>query len=171
MIVSGFKNVDIQQLCSHSQQTTLLYDFDFPFWRQCGTPTLTMPLSINFPPHEMLSRLILIVTKQSFLLVLVGVFHPTWEFFSPMKTCWLRTANLDLYSALMAIEQWWLFSVPHLLWQGASVYNGHLRGHVTLEPVAERIAVALEIRTPNLPHTIWTVLPNALPTRKHKKLL
>ena len=38
----------------------------------------------------------------------------------------------------MAIQQWWFFSVPHLLWHGASVY---LRGPVTLTPIAERLAV------------------------------
>ena len=31
----------------------------------------------------------------------------------------------------MAIEQWGLISVPHLMWHGASVYIGHLRGPVT----------------------------------------
>ena len=36
-----------------------------------------------------------------------------------------RAANFDLCSALLAIEQWWSFSVSHLLWHGASVYNGH----------------------------------------------
>ena len=43
----------------------------------------------------------------------------------------------------MAIEQWWFFSVPHLriLWHGTSVYNGHLRGPVTLTPIAARLAV------------------------------
>ena len=35
-----------------------------------------------------------------------------------------RAANFDLYPILMAIEQWGFFSVPHLLWHGASVYNG-----------------------------------------------
>ena len=45
-----------------------------------------------------------------------------------------RAANFDLCSALMAIEQWGFFSVPYLLWYGASVYNGHPRGPVT--PVA-----------------------------------
>ena len=29
-----------------------------------------------------------------------------------------RAAHFDLYSALMAIEQWGFFSVPHLLWHG-----------------------------------------------------
>ena len=38
----------------------------------------------------------------------------------------------------MAIQQWWFFSVPHLLWHGASVY---LRGPVTLTPIAERLAL------------------------------
>ena len=47
---------------------------------------------------------------------------------APMR--W-RAANFDLCSALMAIEQWGFFSVPHLLWHGASVYNGHLRGTIT----------------------------------------
>ena len=28
----------------------------------------------------------------------------------------------------MAIEQWRFFSLPHPLWNGATVYNGHLRG-------------------------------------------
>ena len=35
-----------------------------------------------------------------------------------------RALNFDLHSALMAIEQWGFFIVPHLLWHGASVYNG-----------------------------------------------
>ena len=52
--------------------------------------------------------------------------------------CRWRAANFDLCSALMAIEQWGFFSVPHLLWQGVSVYNG---GPVTLAPIAERLAV------------------------------
>ena len=29
----------------------------------------------------------------------------------------------------MAIEQWGFFSMPHILWHGTSVNNGHLRGH------------------------------------------
>ena len=47
--------------------------------------------------------------------------------------------NFDLYLALMAIEQWEVFSVPHL--HGASVYDAHLQGRVTQTPVAERLAV------------------------------
>ena len=47
-----------------------------------------------------------------------------------------RAANFDLCSALMATEQWGFFCVPHLL---SSVYNGHLRGLVTLTPNAVRL--------------------------------
>ena len=45
-----------------------------------------------------------------------------------------RAVNIDLYSALMAIEHWGFFSVPYLLWHGTSVYNGHIRRTVTLTP-------------------------------------
>ena len=38
------------------------------------------------------------------------------------------------------------FSVPHLLWHGAFVNNGrHLRGLVTLTPIAERLTVELSL--------------------------
>ena len=45
-----------------------------------------------------------------------------------------RAAKFDLCSALIAIEQWEVFNVPHLLWHGPTLYNGHLRGPVTLTP-------------------------------------
>ena len=68
--------------------------------------------------------------------------------FSPIWRChhhrW-RAADFNLYSALVAIEQWGFFSLPHPLWHGASVYNGHFRGPVTLTPIAERIAVELSL--------------------------
>ena len=59
--------------------------------------------------------------------------------------CGWRAANFDLCSALMFIEQWGFFSVPHQLWLDASVYNGHLRGPVTLTPIAELFAVELSL--------------------------
>ena len=37
------------------------------------------------------------------------------------------------------------FSVPYLLWQVASVYNGHLRGPKTLTPITERSAVEISL--------------------------
>ena len=39
---------------------------------------------------------------------------------------YIKATNFDLCSALMAIEQWGFFSMPHILWP---VNNGHLRGH------------------------------------------
>ena len=45
----------------------------------------------------------------------------------------------------MDIEQWGFFSVPHLLWHVASIYNGHIRGPVTLTPIAERLVVELSL--------------------------
>ena len=36
----------------------------------------------------------------------------------------------------MSIKQWWFFNVSHLRWHGTSVYTGHLRGSVTLTPIA-----------------------------------
>ena len=77
-----------------------------------------------------------------------------FEFFVPLENfsfiwrrhhCRWRAANFNLCSALMAIEQWRFFSVPHLLWHGASVYNGHLRIPLTLTPTAERSAVELSL--------------------------
>ena len=84
-----------------------------------------------------------------------------------------RTTSCDLHSTLMAIEHWGFFSMPHLLRHGASVYNGYLRGPVTLTPVAECLAMELtclflrlrslaaEIRAPNLPHGKRTLQPTA----------
>ena len=57
---------------------------------------------------------------------LFGVYHPTREFFT--HHCRWRAPNSGLCSALMAIEQWGFFNVPHLLRHGPTVYNGHLRG-------------------------------------------
>ena len=51
---------------------------------------------------------------------------------------WLGPSYLDLYSALMTIEQWRFFSMPHLLLHRSSIYNGHLRGPLALTPVVER---------------------------------
>ena len=74
-----------------------------------------------------------------------------------------RAANFDLCSALMVIEQWGFFSVSHLLWYGASFYNGHLRGPVTLTPIAERLPVELSLLVlwlRSVADGIWT--PNLL---------
>ena len=48
------------------------------------------------------------------------------------------------YARYLAIEQWGFYCVPHPPWHGSSVYNGHLRGPVTLAPVVERLTVTTE---------------------------
>ena len=59
----------------------------------------------------------------------------------------------------MAIEQWGFFSMLHLLWHGAFVYNGHLRGPLTLASIAERLEV--EENTPtNCAHNVYECLEN-----------
>ena len=92
------------------------------------------------------------VTQMKIWLRTVGLVVACLKLFIPLENFSLiwrhhhyrwRVSNLDLYSALMAIEQWGFYSVAHLLWHGSSIFNGHLRGPVTISPVAERLAVEL----------------------------
>ena len=64
-----------------------------------------------------------------------------------------RLQKFHLCSAVMAIEQWGFFNVSHLLWHGLTVYNGHLRGPLTLTPIAKHWAEKLVL--PVL--TTWSV--------------
>ena len=67
----------------------------------------------------------------------------------------------------LSIEQWGFFSLPHLLWYGASVYNhGQFRETVTLATVAERLAVEPSLPVPVLATSVcrcWDV--NTKPSR------
>ena len=86
------------------------------------------------------TKIITFMTPRAGVLVCLFV----WCFSSHSRTFisfgdWLKICTY----ALMAIVQSGFFSVPHLLWHGASVYNGHLRGPMTLSPYAERLAVEL----------------------------
>ena len=45
----------------------------------------------------------------------------------------------------MAREQGWFFSMSQLFLRGTLVYNGHLRGPLTLAPVAKRLTVELSL--------------------------
>ena len=60
-------------------------------------------------------------TKKCFVCLFVclfGVFRPTREFFIHLETSPLPAKGCKFWpiSALMIIEQWGFFSVPHLLW-------------------------------------------------------
>ena len=76
---------------------------------------------------------------------LFAVYCPTQEFLIHgdviLTDEGLQTMNYDLHSAFMAIKQWGFFSVPYLLWHGASFYNCHLRGSMPLKPIAQRLEV------------------------------
>ena len=83
-----------------------------------------------------------------------GVFLFVWGFSSHLRIFHLYgdvtiapedLQKFDICSAFMAIEQWGFLCEPHLLWHGASVYNGDLQGPVTLTPIAERLAVSLPV--------------------------
>ena len=79
-----------------------------------------------------------------------GGVRPTRQFFTIVGE---RLQKFHLCSAVMAIEQWGFFNVSHLLWHGPTVYNGHLRGPLTLTPIAKRWAEELVL--PVL--TTWSV--------------
>ena len=71
--------------------------------------------------------------------------------------CWWRTA-------LMAIEQWGFFNVQHPLRHGPTVYNGHLRGPLTLTPSVWQWSchylfydLGLSGSYPDLPHASLTL--------------
>ena len=61
--------------------------------------------------------------------------------------------RLQILLATMAIEQCGFFSMPHLMWYGASIYNSHLRGPLTQwschYPLCRHRSVAARIRTLN----------------------
>ena len=106
-----------------------------------------------------------------------GWFSSHSRFFFHMETSPLPVKGCKVWPRLRVIEQWGFSSVPYLLWHGASVYKGHLRGPVTLNLLPSvwqwncrylllRLrSVAAGIRTPNLPLVGRTLLPIASPPR------
>ena len=65
------------------------------------------------------------------------------------------TTNVNLCPALMVIEQLGILNVPHLLWHGRTLYNGHLQEPVTPKSGVERLTVEL-----SLPVGIWPLFSN-----------
>ena len=90
--------------------------------------------------------------------------HST-EFFTHLETSTLPEKRCKFWPLHVTYGHWAVrfFSMPHLLWHGASVYNGHVRGPVTLAFVAESVAAA--IRTPKPPLAGQTLKPTAQPPR------
>ena len=77
------------------------------------------------------------------LICLFGVYCLSREFFTHMEMSPLPVKVSKFW--LMAIDHLGFFIVAYLLWHGAFVYNGHLRGPLTLTPIAERLAVELSL--------------------------
>ena len=76
-----------------------------------------------------------------------GGFRPTRECFTHLETLPLPVKGCKLWPTLGSHGHWAVrfFSVPHLLWHGVSVYNGHFRRTVTLTSFSERLAVKLSL--------------------------
>ena len=73
--------------------------------------------------------------------------RPTREFFTHMETLPLLVKGCKFWPMLATHSHWAVryISVQHLLWYVLSVYNGHLRGPMTLSPLTERLAVELSL--------------------------
>ena len=78
---------------------------------------------------------------------LIRFFHPSREFFTHMETSPLPVINCKVWPMFGAYGHWAVtfFSVPHLLWHGASLCNGHLWGSLTLTPVPEHLSVDMSL--------------------------
>ena len=98
--------------------------------------------------QEKIGQVNLLQIKWQFvcLFVYLGFFVSLENFLLIWRSHHYRwsAANFD-HARHLCNEQWGFFSMPHLLWHGASIYNGHHRGPVTLKPIAERWAGELSL--------------------------
>ena len=89
---------------------------------------------------------------------LFGVFRPTREFFYSFGDVTITGEGLQILTN--ARHLWPLSSEGSLACQtycGASIYNGHLRGPITLTSLAERLAVELSLPVLNDLGMLWLV--------------
>ena len=110
-------------------------------------------------------------TKYSYTYTYVHVFV-----FFPLENFWLiwrshhdwwRATNFDLYT-LHGIHGHWAVRDPHLPWHVPTLYKGHLRGPVTLTPVAKPVttcAKELGLSRPGIQPQLPGCEVNALPLR------
>ena len=75
-----------------------------------------------------------------------------WIFVPLENLIWRRTSPLPVKGCkiwpILGTHGYWavrVFSVPHSQWHGASVYNGLIRGPVTLTAIAELLAEELSL--------------------------
>ena len=78
----------------------------------------------------------------------VWVFRPIWEFFTHMEMWPLLVKDCKFWRTLDTSSHWAVrvsLSMPHLLWHLAWIYNGYMRGTVTVIPIVKRLAVELSL--------------------------
>ena len=90
-------------------------------------------------PRTAILRVIYLCPKVALLFCL----YVHLEFFVHLENVFTHLETSTLQTK--AIELWRFFNVLHLLRHGASVYNCHPRGPVTLTPNAECLAVELSL--------------------------
>ena len=90
---------------------------------------------------------LILTAEYGCIVCLVWVYCSTRTFFTPMETSQLTVKGCKYWPMLCIhghkAER--VLSMLHILWHGASVYNGHLRGPVTLIPIAKLLAVELSL--------------------------
>ena len=72
--------------------------------------------------------MVVVVVFLLLVCLVVCVFVCVWDVRHTHKK---RASTVKLPSAFMTIVRWWFCSMPHLLWHGASINNGHLRTNNT----------------------------------------
>ena len=105
------------------------------------------------------------ITTPSFLcckcslFVCLFVLRPTRKIFTHLETSPLHWKAIELnpysalrtfkaikfnpQSALRTIQQWEFFNVPHLLWHGPTLCNGHLRSHICFRAFSSGVNTCL----------------------------
>ena len=101
-----------------------------------------LPAQMQYSAIRILRRMRRNTNKKRFLMCFVclyGVFRPTRHHSRIFHSYWdVTITGKGLQILIYALhprplhEQWWFFSVSHLLWHGASVYNGQIWELVTL---------------------------------------
>ena len=116
----------------------------FMFLSSCADIELLL-FVYNFSSIKGFSRLVLLA--WIFDCLFFGVFCHTREFYIYLETSPFLVKCCKFWPTLGTYGHWnWgFFSMPRLLWHGVSVYNGHIRGSLTLTPNAESLSVELSL--------------------------
>ena len=120
--VRGIQILPFREYCTHLGLTVTLKAHAVPSSEPISIQSMESQDITHQPPTDWVA----ITTWPAHVLFLCLF---VWNFSSHSRTFY---SNGDVTG---------FFSVPHLLWHGASIYNGHLRGPETLAPIAKRLTV------------------------------